>query len=262
MPLPKEKLLAVEQFMLNRTLPVLSDGLNIDQIGTGTLFDLDRRLFFVTAGHIFDDIDAQLLALPANPISSALQTIGKHTLYRPQDREIDFAVLELQEPSVVELLRNGWSALSLENVAPCEAEATFVICGYPSGLVRRRGERIAGTLITAYTERFPQTPPKAKEPVESDLDLFFHYDHSAESIGGHQITTPHLRGASGLSIWQYIEPRSDRLWTPEHALKIVGVQASFLEGKYARAKNWTYVLSAFRKIDPAFVIPTIRTQPA
>lgn len=241
--------------MLHRTVPVLCDGDAVDQVGTGTLFDLDGRLFFVTAGHIFDDIKPQNLSLPTNPMSSDLQTLGAHTLYRPREIHIDIAVLELLEHTIVEKLRAGWHVLTLANIAPCAEQATFVICGYPSCLVRRRGERLTGTLISAYTERFRGIPPNAKKPVDPNLDLFFHYDHSADDVFGNEIATPHLGGTSGSSVWQYIEPPADRFWSVDKSLKVVGIQAAFVEGEYARAVNWTYVFDAFQQIDPKLTVP-------
>lgn len=61
--------------------------------------------------------------------------------------------------------------------------------------------------------------------------------------------TPHLRGASGAPIWEFAQS-AGQLWTPEDALKIVGVQSSMDRNyEYFRAKSCLFLLEAFRQID-------------
>lgn len=119
----------------------------------------------------------------------------------------------------------------------------------PSERAKPFGSLIAGSLVTAYTERLPEVPEGAAIPVNSDLDLFFNYDVEALDVEGNPIATPHLRGTSGASVWAYREPEDMRVWSPESCLKIVGVQSSFLRGRYFRAKSWAAVMETMRQID-------------
>jgi hypothetical protein len=83
------------------------------------------------------------------------------------------------------------------------------------------------------------------------LDLFFEYTGRASTIDGKTVTTPHLGGTSGASVWECRELTGGGIWTPERALKIVGVQSAFVRGRYFRAKSWEAVLQLLRQADPA-----------
>jgi len=120
--------------------------------------------------------------------------------------------------------------------------------GFSGDWYKVDGERLGGTLLSAYTERMPQVPAEAKKPVDERLDLFLHYDKEATDINGEVIQTPELGGVSGASIWEYREPPAGQLWTAEAALKIIGIQSASLKDKYARAKRWEFVMEMLGEI--------------
>ena len=74
------------------------------QLGTGTLFVIDDRLFLITAAHLFDDLAP---GIPVDPGRLMLPTVncgefcslGPYKLIRPGSSEFafDIAVLELQD---------------------------------------------------------------------------------------------------------------------------------------------------------------------
>jgi hypothetical protein len=249
-PIPPEVMRAVEQFTAHVTIPVLyDDPAAANQIGTGTLFTVDRRLFLVTARHLFDNQDLTRFSIPAPP-DPQLHTLGEFNLLRPTEEVIDVAVLELKANTTINRLTSGWwRPLTLENVAPASQQGLFALCGYPSERAVVRGGLIGGSLITAYTERVLPIPPEAEPPIIPNLDLFFHYDAQAIDLKGKAIATPHLGGCSGASIWEYREPKGILFWTPEQCLHIVGVQSSFRRGRYFRGKSWAAVLEVLRQTD-------------
>ena len=92
-----------------------------------------------------------------------------------------------------------------------------------------------------YTERTASTPNHAKPPIDPDLDIFLHYDAEAEALDGSVVKTPDLPGFSGSAIWEYRDLVGG-LWSPAKAIKIVGIQTSWLDGHYARGKAWAYAM--------------------
>ena len=100
---------AVERFAGTVTVPVLHEYKpdEVDQVGTGTLFDVEGRLLFVTAGHLFDEIKAENLVIPSTK-TKALHGIGPYELIRADVDEIDIAVVELKHPPAI--ARARWVA--------------------------------------------------------------------------------------------------------------------------------------------------------
>jgi hypothetical protein len=248
-PIPVEVMKAVERFTALVTVPVLYDDPKIlDQVGTGTLFGADNRLFLVTAAHLFEKADPARFSIPSLN-TTEVHTLGKYNLLRAKDELIDIAVLELLEPATIERARASWRVLALENTAPASPEGVFALCGYPSERAKRIGGLIGGSLITSYTVRLPKPPDHAEQPVHLNLDMFFHYDKEAVDTEGRTVATPDLGGCSGASVWEYREPPNMTFWTPEQCLKIVGVQSAFRKGDYFRAKSWAAVLEIMRQAD-------------
>lgn len=251
-----EIMTAIGEFAKQVTVPILyDDPAVLDQVGTGTLFTVADRYFLVTAAHLFDRTDPARFAVPSNPIRDPNpSTLGRYELYRPKEDFVDIAVLELLESATIDKVKTGWRILTLRNVWRASARGVFALCGYPSARARRVGTHlIGGSLMTAYSERMPNVPENAEQPVHPELDLFFYYDLEATGIDGKPLKTPHLGGTSGASVWEYREPAGNAIWTPERAFKIVGVQSSFRKGDFFRAKSWTFVLEILRKADASLV---------
>lgn len=258
----QQALIALEAFAVNSAVPVLYDSPSgVDQIGTGTLFTIDNRYFLITAGHLFEapDLsspapDPTKFAIPKGRVNGDLHTLGSYALYNGRntnlaDADIDIAILELLDPDTIEYAKRGWQILTLEDTWPPSTTGVFVLCGYPSERGWRSETSIGGKPTTVFTERLPQIPTSAKQPVHPALDMFFHYDVSGPDFEGKSSATPHLRGASGSSVWEYRGAAPGAIWSPKNALKVVGVQSSFLKGSYFRAKSWGMVLVMLRQID-------------
>ena len=253
----QQALIALQRFAVRATAPLLYDAQKgVDQVGTGTLLTLDGRYFIVTAAHIFNERDPDRFAIPKGQANAELHTFGPCKLYRANEieieneAEIDIAILELLEQSTIESAKAGWHILTLENIGTPSADGVFVLCGYPSQNSWRTNDTIGGKPITVFTKRIP-APATAKAPVHPTLDLFFHYGLDAPNIDGETITTVHLRGASGASVWEYHNPSQGSLWLPGQTLQVVGVLAAFLHEKYFRAKSWDMVLQMLKQVDPA-----------
>ena len=245
-------MLAVERFAATVTVPILFEtGPElVDQIGTGTLFDHDGRLLLVTARHLFDDHKPEDLVIPSSN-TTQLYGIGPYELYRAETAAIDIAIVELKHPPAIARARASWSVLPSDHFATASPTGHFVMAGYPSVKSKRVGGLLGSTLLSLHTNRLDAVPPQADRPVHPDLDLFFHYETSGETIAGVTRDVPTLPGCSGAAIWEYREPDGMRFWTAAQCLTLVGVQSTYRPSAgYFRAKSWSYVRSMLVRLTP------------
>lgn len=241
---------AIEKFAAKTAVPILVEinSETVDQVGTGTLFSHQDRLFLVTARHIFDDIDPRTIVIPSTD-TTELASIGSLDLLRPDQEQIDVAVVELKHPPTIKRAKASWNILTVDDTAQASFDGVFALSGYPSERLRRDGGLLGGSLITVYTDRIVEIPSEATAPVHRDVDLFFTYDSKLVKSDGEILSAPNLRGCSGASIWQYIKSEDAGLWTAQKSLRIIGVQSAYRKGKYFRGIAWHYVLEIFKKLD-------------
>lgn len=245
---------ALREFTGAVTVPIVYDGSRgVDQVGTGTLLTLADRYFLITAGHLFENCDPGRFAIPKRRVNADLHSLGPFNLYQAKEPEFDIAtILELQEEFTLSYVQTGWQVLKLENIGPGSPVAgEFVLCAYPSERAWRTEDAIGGGLLTVFTQRMPDIPREASRPIHPALDLFFFYPAEAPTLDGKMAQMPHLRGTSGASVWEYREPASDAFWAPARVVRAVGVQSSFLRGRYFRVKSWAAVLKMLRQADAA-----------
>lgn len=242
---------AVQRFAAALTIPILSEVRPdvVDQIGTGTLFDHEGRLLLITARHLFDDYAPENLVIPSKN-ATALHGIGPYQLYRASVSDIDLAIIELKHEPTIARARASWSVLTLDNIGVASSAGNFVLAGYPSEKNTRVGGMLGGTLLSLFTTRLEEVPTDAQQPVAADLDLFFHYGPTGETVAGETQNIPALPGCSGASIWEYTVPQGVTFWTPDQCLKIIGVQSSYKPSSgYFRAKSWAYVRYMLDQLD-------------
>lgn len=236
---------AAKQFAGSVTVPIMYP-VN-DQphpIGTGTLLSVRSRLFIITAAHLFEGQQLNRFYVPNGRASGkATKLIGSIVREKNADR-VDVAVIELLDEKSKEVLLLGWQSISLDNVGIASPNGTFVLCGYPSQHQSTRGDTLECEVLTAFTERLEEAPANAMEPIDPTIDVFFKYAHVAIDEDGASVQTPHLRGTSGASIWEYTDPAGSDFWTPEKSLKVVAVQASAMDGEWFRATSWDVVKDA------------------
>lgn len=254
MALTSEEALAIEKFTLNVTIPIFIDDVPTPRFhATGTLFNINNRIFIVTAGHAFgNDFDlAEKLAYAETPLKGSFYSIGEFDLFKPKEDFIDVAVMEIKSLDTISKLKSGWKFLTLSNIAfPSKtlSDGAFFVAGYPAVLSQRNGDSLIGKYTTAYTQQIPVAPQEAEPPVIEELDLFFDYSHEASSITGERINTPKLHGVSGASIWE-LGSKKSLIWTPESVVHVVGVQSSFAHSKFIRAKSWLAVVKVLEQVD-------------
>lgn len=252
-PLPQPEVIALEQFLVRRSVPIFVelDGRALSR-GTGTLFRVHDRSFLITASHVFDDgIDPNAIAMPTDPISGSIVTLGPATIFRPAEANIDVAAVELKCEETIARLSANWHFLGIENLANKYASAEhYVMCGYPKQMTTSSIDNVVARPVTFFSHTLANIPEAAKRPIVSDLDLFLEYGRDAVAISGTDVDTPDLEGVSGASVWSLsTRPTQDPVWTPENRLLLVGIQTSFLHSQYVRCKAWSALAILFGNID-------------
>jgi len=139
---------------------------------------------------------------------------------------------------------------------PIESDAIKAIAaaiGYPLMLKASwggggRGMRIMGRPTGIITSLMHDTPANAMLPVDLALDLFLELPRQAIITVGTTIDIPPIGGMSGCAIWQLRDTADDKLWSPDRALRLVGVQSSAKPGNYFRGKPWTYIHNLLKQV--------------
>ena len=139
---------------------------------------------------------------------------------------------------------------------PIESDAIKAIAaaiGYPLMLKASwggggRGMRIMGRPTGIITSLMHDTPANAMLPVDLALDLFLELPRQAIITVGTTIDIPPIGGMSGCAIWQLRDTADDKLWSPDRALRLVGVQSSAKPGNYFRGKPWTYIPNLLKQV--------------
>lgn len=254
------------------TLPLLWDtGESAPLVlGSGTLFEHEGRCFLVTADHIFrediDDASSPLIAtedvaLPDAPRASGkapparLITLGRHTIFRLKPPVVaDVIVIELLEVEVINALRAAWGFLPLSAVSDLGSDdERFVITGFLLQGAKWKDGVVSQAMLNLETDRYHETPT-VKAPADG-LDLFLYLQRSATTVYGQARKIDSLRGLSGGPIWSLREIPRDGVWHPSKAMKVVAVQSSEMEGKWARATDWKAVKAILSNIDVGFSRP-------
>lgn len=237
---------AIEDFGFRSSVPIFkaTAGDDADHLATGTFINCQGRLFLLTARHILDDCNPADLAIARSPKGSILQTLGISNLFRPVDDprvDVDILCIEIKEPEVQTIVAQGWRAVDISIGKDPELDKDVLLVGYPSATLTKDGMRLSGRPTSYRTSVMATAPQSAKQPVSAELDLFMVLDREGESFSGERFLSPAIGGMSGCAIWQFTEVQNTELWTPDRALRLVGIQASALAGQFFRGKQWRYI---------------------
>lgn len=256
---------AIHNFLIHVTLPILGiakveDRLEEALIGTGTLFKIIGRRFIVTANHTMDSFPIGDWLLPEGPRKGPTRPIVSGQAYRPTDKNADFSVIELTDPNLIEVLECNYRFLTLENIwlPDLSADAIYV-AGYPSLRTRREGKNLKGNLFVFKSQFRDDTPEGAlnsEDAVTKGVDFFVRHRDGTNELTGENVSREGLYGMSGCAVWGYRERgwtphgwAEHDLWKAEAVMRVIGVQSSFAENSYIRAKSWGGVLGLLGSVD-------------
>lgn len=243
------ELQAVEAFLQAASIPLLRDtDTGALPRGTGALFEVNDRRFLVTAQHLFDGMDVEALAVPLGKYAAPMKTLGDLVMaHSKEETGPDIAVLELLNKDLAAEVAKHWRFLGPDNIGVSDPKATHVVLGYPEAMSTRTEEAVHARPLAMYTTIVPTPPAEELKTPAADWDLYFELNREGELLDGSTMKTPPLNGASGAPIFD-IGPPPGGVWTPQKALRFVGVQSSALAGKWFRATSADVVRAFFEKI--------------
>lgn len=237
---------AIEDFGFYSSVPIFKaiEGDDADHLATGTFIRSQNKLFLLTARHILDNCDLGDLAIARSPEGSRLQTLGISNAFKPVDDscvDVDVLCIEIKDPEVHAIVRQGWRAVDISIGKDPELGKDVLLVGYPSATLKKDGMTLSGKPTSYRTSVMATIPQEARQPVKEDLDLFLILDHEGVSFSGEHFCSPEIGGMSGCAIWQFTEVQNTEFWTSDRALRLVGIQASALSGRFFRGKQWRYI---------------------
>lgn len=251
----------LEYYTRHCAVPILLqlDGLGTALVGTGTFFTVADRHFLVTANHNFEnlmEVHKEHLTVPASHNTEVLHTLGPVVFHAPADSLLDIAVIELRDTALVAQLQRNWRFLTLAHVAaPADIpqDGGIVLAGYPKPPSANDNGwtpagQVRGFFLFARTQRVPTTPANADATVD-DRHFFCDYEEAGTLRDGTVVRSPALPGVSGASVWER-QRAVEGVWSAEAALRVIGVENSFIEGHHFRVTHWSVVADVLRGISP------------
>lgn len=213
-------------------------------LATGALYRVDRELYLLTAGHVFDggarlgDMRVPLGEGRLLPLEAIAERLAR-------DSEDDIAVLRLRTLAGRRALLAHWRALGPTALAPGEADL-YAICGYPAVQSRWVDGRLHSKPVTFYTRGVSET---------SGARLLS-FSRIATRSDDTDVFTPALEGVSGATAWGISEERDEKRdeergeQEPRVRLRPVGIQISYRHGEYVRCTDWERVADLIDRLDP------------
>lgn len=237
---------AIEDFGFRSSVPIFKaiEGDDADHLATGTFIRSRDKLFLLTARHVLDCCNPGDLAIAGSPEGSRLQTLGVSNAFKPVGDpcvDVDILCIEIKEPEVHAIVSHGWQAVDISIGKDPELDKKILLVGYPSATLKKDGMKLSGKPTSYLTSVMATIPQEARQPVKEGLDLFLALDHEGVSLSGEHFCSPEIGGMSGCAIWQYTDVEDTELWTPDRALRLVGIQASARPGHFFRGKQWRYI---------------------
>ena len=238
--LSSQQVEAVTHFLGKCVVPIFDGSRATPRVeGTGFFVDLYRQPYLVSAGHVIQRSQPELLSVPTKPEGPQVQTLGQGTAITNNDTErLDVGVYRLENAQVISQLRKSWTFLSRDFLPRDELLNSFLVAGYPESQTKVDGHKISSRPIQQiYTTVYDGPTDETPDPY----DLFLKYSDQATATGERLIKTPKLHGVSGAPVWgiRTLDPSS--VWAPEKALALVGVEFAFAHKKYIRCKSWQVV---------------------
>ncbi len=233
---------AIEEFLRSCTVPLVRE--ENDQLvlmGTGTFFRSEERLWIGTASHVVDtEEDLRQLSVPLKTADQYL-SLGNCTLYRPDNLNLDVAIVLIQDKEFEQHVSENWRVLNEKNLTRFDPHnSRYIVAGYPKETLARKNLNWREAFTQIYTSPYPGGATDADHSI-----LRLSYAERAPSSLGSVTDTPHLGGLSGSSVWA-IEANPPFPWAAEKILKVVAIQVSFKHSEYIGAEWWTLVREVFR----------------
>lgn len=221
-------------------------GEDADHLATGTFVAIGEKRILLTARHILDDCEPDQIAIALSPEGSGLRTLGNLLVHRPldlPDTDIDIVGIEIQDRQTIDIVKAGWRAIDIVIGGEADPCGELMLIGFPSATLDKKGMRITGRPTRIISALMHDIPFDATPPAEPTLDMFLQLPREAIDQAGAIIDILPIGGMSGCAIWQLRETGVGELWSPDRALRLVGVPSS--------SENAAELFCANRAVHPA-----------
>ena len=241
-----------EQYVFQRTLPIVTRTGQTRGIGTGTLFEAEGHLFLITAGHVADECaKADSVTIPSGLANHRARTVGpvRRLSVTSEGLDLDVAALLLQDEDLTRLLRMQMDIMTAEDVAAVpDGTEWFYLAGYPSVYVDAVEDDVATGMAVTVASEYVGDPPPQTSP---ETHLLLRHSLTGRDAAGQPVQGPALGGISGATVWAFDLSRDEQAgWTARSALRAVGVQTHYHRGQYIRSTRWRLVAEALAPVVP------------
>lgn len=251
-PTVARRMYEAEQYVFQRTLPIVTRTGQSRGIGTGTLFEAEGHLFLITAGHVADECaKAESVTIPSGLASRRARTVGpvRRLGVASEGLDLDVAALLLLDEDLTGLLRSKMGVMTADDIAPVPASTEwFYVAGYPSVYVDAVEDDVAtGMAVTVASEYVGDPPPK----TSPETHFLLRHSLTGKDAAGAPVQGPALGGISGATVWAFDLSRDEQLdWTARGALRAVAVQTHYYRGRYIRSTRWRVVAESLGSVVP------------
>lgn len=243
---------ALDTFGFHAAVPLFrAIGEDADHLATGTFIAVREKCILLTARHILDTCEPERIAIATSPEGSGLQTLGNLVIHKPIDQpgtEIDIVGIEILDRETIDTIKTGWRVVDMAIGGEADASGELVLIGYPSATLNKKDMQIVGRPTGIVTVIMDNIPANATPPANPTLDLFLQLPRKAIATAGAIIDIPPIHGMSGCAMWQLREMADGEFWSPDRALRLVGVQSSARPGSYFRGKRWAYIRNLLEQV--------------
>lgn len=236
------------EFLRTCTVPLVAEvGGNANVVGTGTLFDFGDGPLLITAAHVLQGSDYGIkdLAMPETPSGTAMDTFGSFDLRKEVRRDI--AILHFNTSETARRAKANWRVLSGNDMNFSLEPGLMAIAGCPRERVKVRSGLLHAGWIAVFAEPFTgeEDPLAGEFGLAQDFDLLSTYPTTVFRHDGTTTAAPSsIEALSGGSVWQ-LSGSVEGIWTPQKALRVVGLQVNAVPSKYMRARSWKVVSAVY-----------------
>jgi hypothetical protein len=244
---------AADYHIISTTIPFVEEsGNRAAVLGTSNFFEFGGRFFLVTANHTFAHFDANRVGVPVNEEDNRriFRTLGGVVRHYWADDALDVTAIEIPEGPLLIALRRTYAAIGVESLARSgQRFDQYVIVGYTREAALGGSGDLSPRAVKITSTPYEGTPPDDFEPT---LEFLLNFEKDGLTVEGSLVPSPKLHGISGAAVWgvHTTAKRSGPLWTPQDAVRVVGVQTSYLSTSYVRCHDWSLLARLFKKIDP------------
>jgi len=256
--LDKEKMVAINEFVLKSTVPFL--GVNEKTgttgiVGTGCLFKFEERKFIVTAAHVVNEVTKHetSIGIPTSQKTKDVFTLGRCRYATPGDSlvaDLDLGFFELSE-DFQEQFGNNYQFLSYDNLEFQFRNPRMLVSGFPNSYATSpSGKRAIDAKPLLLTSTLLSDQQKLGIDEANEYSIFVQWSNDFTQFTTINENTPHERDLGGLSgspIWQYYE--YDKIWSPQNCLRIVAIQCSVKSQSWIKGIKIGYLFALFKNYD-------------